>query len=228
MSDPHYEPPVNPIPPVVLALFLVMAAVEGYFGLGRAGLIGGPEAIGWRNLAIQDYAVNGELFDLMLETGRWPPEHVMRLVTYLFVSGSFTQAAFAGAMLLALGKLVGEVFSPLATAAVFLVSGISGALAYGLVLDNTGWLFGAFPGVYGLIGAFTYLLWLKLGELGTNQLRAFTMIGFLMGIQLLFGLLFGGTRDWVADVGGFGAGFLMSFVISPGGWSRLRDRMRQR
>ena len=164
----------------------------------------------------------------MLETGRWPPEHLMRLVTYLFVSGSFTQAAFAGAMLLALGKLVGEVFSPLATAAVFLVSGISGALAYGLVLDNTGWLFGAFPGVYGLIGAFTYLLWLKLGELGTNQLRAFTMIGFLMGIQLLFGLLFGGTRDWVADVGGFGAGFLMSFVISPGGWARLRDRMRQR
>jgi len=54
------------------------------------------------------------------------------------------------------------------------------------------------------------------------------LIGFLMGIQLVFGLLFGGNRDWVADLAGFVAGFGLSFVVSPGGWGRVVDRLRRR
>jgi membrane associated rhomboid family serine protease len=63
---------------------------------------------------------------------------------------------------------------------------------------------------------------------GGPQARAFTLIGFLMGIQLLFGLLFGGNKDWVADFAGFAAGFGLSFLVSPGGWGRVVDRLRQR
>ncbi len=157
----------------------------------------------------------------MFANNIWPVEHVIRTVTYLFVHGSFTHAAFAGVMLLALGKMVGEVFSALATLAIFVLSGIVGALGYALFLDASQPLFGAFPGIYGLIGAFTFLLWTRLGQLGANQARAFVMIGFLLGIQLLFGLLFGGNKDWVADVCGFATGFLLSFVFAPGGWQHL-------
>ena len=49
-----------------------------------------------------------------------------------------------------------------------------------------------------------------------------------MGIQLVFGLLFGGGQDWVADLAGFVAGFGLSFLVSPGGRARVVDRLRQR
>lgn len=226
MQPPNHQNAINPMPPVVVAVFLVMMAVEVMFFLGSRGLVGGPEAIGWRLAALQRYAFSGDIFDWMLANGLWPFEHMIRFVSYLFVHGGFTHALFAGAMFLALGKMVGERFSSVATLAVFLSSGIVGALAYGMVLDNPYPLIGAFPGIYGLIGAFTYLMWLRLREMGEQQVRAFSLIGFLMGIQLLFGLLFGGQGDWLADIAGFANGFVLSFFVSPGGWAKLRARIR--
>ena len=227
MSDPDLQSPINPLPPVVVALFLVIVGIEVAFTLGTRGVIGGQEAIGWRLAAIQKYAFVGEIFDWMVEQGVWPLEHMIRTVAYLFVHGNFTHAAFSGVLLLAMGKMVGEVFSQWATLAVFLLSGIFGAVAFALVLNSPAPLIGAYPGVYGLIGAFTFLLWTRLGEIGANQARAFTLIGFLIGIQLLFGLIFGGNATWVADVAGFTIGFLMSFFLVPGGWARIRTRMRR-
>ena len=89
-------------------------------------------------------------------------------------------------------------------------------------------LIGAYPPVYGLIGAFTFLLWVGLAAQGANKLRAFSMIGFLLGVQLLFGVLFGGGWEWLADIAGFAAGFGLSFVVSPGGWARVVAGLRQR
>ena len=228
MSQPEHSHPINPLPPVVVALFLLIAGVEVLFTLGARGIVGGPDAIGWRIAALQKYAFSDEIFSWMLANNIWPVEHVIRTVTYLFVHGSFTHAAFAGVMLLALGKMVGEVFSAVATLSVFVLSGIAGALGYTLFINGGPPLLGAFPGVYGLIGAFTFLLWTRLGQMGANQARAFSMIGFLLGIQLLFGLLFGGNKDWIADVSGFVAGFLLSFVLVPGGWQHLVNKLRKR
>lgn len=226
MSHPDNQSPINPVPPVIVALFLFIVVIELAFTLGARGMIGGPEAVGWRLAALQKYAFSGDIFDWMLANGVWPIEHVMRFVTYLFVHGNLTHTVFAGALLLALGKFVGEVFSPLATLLVFILSGIFGAVIFGLILNSPAPLFGAFPGVYGLIGAFTFLLWTRLGQIGANQARAFSMIGFLIGIQLLFGILFGGNQDWVADIAGFAVGFAISPVLIPGGWKRIRDRLR--
>jgi len=89
-------------------------------------------------------------------------------------------------------------------------------------------LFGGYPAVFGLIGGFTFLLWVNLAAVGANKFRAFTLIGFLLGFQLLFGLLFGGGYEWVADVAGFVTGFALSFVVSPGGWARVLAKIRQR
>ncbi|MDX1780622.1 MAG: rhomboid family intramembrane serine protease [Thalassovita sp.] len=220
--------PVNPLPPVVVALFVMIVGIELVFDLGARGILGGAEAVGWRLGAVQRYAFSAEIFDWMLENGRWPAEHLIRSLSYPFIHVSFTQALFAGVMVLALGKMVGEVFSQLAVLAVFVLSAVAGSLAFGLLTETPLPLIGAFPGAYGLIGAFTYLLWLRLGQLGERQARAFSLIGFLMGIQLLFGLLFGAQPDWVADVGGFVSGFALSIFVIPGGWRRMRERMRRR
>jgi rhomboid protease GluP len=218
--------PVNPLPRVVIALFAVVMGIEALFSLGAQGIIGGPQAIGWRLGAMQGYAFSAEIFQWMLANGRWPTEHLARFVTYPFIHGNFTHALFAGVMLLALGKFVGEVFRGWAVLAVFFGASIGGAAIYGLLAASPIPLLGAFPGVYGLIGAFTYLLWLRLGQEGGPQIRAFKLIAFLMGIQLVFGILFGGSRDWIADLSGFVFGFGLSFVVSPGGFARLREKLR--
>lgn len=230
MSQEDHEdnvPAVNPLPPVVAALFLIVMGIEVIFYLGSKGIIGGPEAVGWRLAAMQKYSFSGDIFDWMLETGRWPFEHVMRFVTYPFVQGSFSQAIFVGVMLLAMGKMVAEVFGSGAMLLIFLASGVGGALAYAVFLNDPVPLIGGFPAVYGLIGAFTFILWRSMSLVGANQARAFSLISVLMGIQLLFGLVFGLSNDWLADLGGFATGFVLSFLVAPGGLAYLRGLMRR-
>ncbi|QBF33601.1 rhomboid family intramembrane serine protease [Thalassococcus sp. S3] len=227
MSSSPQIPAVNPLPPVVVALFLVILCIEIAFSLGARGLVGGPAAVGWRLAALQSYAFSGDIFDWMWQSGRWPIEHVIRFLSFPFVHGSFTHTIFAGVILLAMGKMVGEVFGSVATVIIFFGSGALGVLAYAILLNDPAPIVGAFPNVYGLIGAFTFMLWRSLSSIGANQARAFTLIGILMGIQLVFGLLFGLHNDWVADLAGFAAGFGMSFFIAPGGWSAIIDRVRR-
>ena len=220
--------PFNALPPVVIALAVVLAGIEIIFQAGGSGLVGGAQAVGWRLNALEDYAFFGPIWTAMLEKSYFPMEHMQRFVTYPFIHGNFTHAAFAVVIVLAIGKAVGEVFSSLSFIAVFMASSIVAALIYALVTDTQQPLFGAYPGAYGLIGAFTFLLWVNLAAVGANSMRAFSLIGFLMLFQLVFGLLFGGGYEWIADVAGFVVGFMMSFVVSPGGWGRVLAKMRQR
>lgn len=231
-SDPdHHDPdpaPFNPLPPVVVALALVIFAVEVILEAGNRGFVGGAAAVGWRLDAIQSYGFFAPVLEIMAERGEWPLEQVARFVTYPFVHWSFLHMIMVLVFLLALGNLVGRVFGPLAVLAIFFGSAIVGALVYTVVTGSNEPLIGGYPSAYGMIGAYTFILWVSLGQQGAPQSGAFTLIALLMGIQLLFGLLFGSRPDWVADLGGFGAGFLMSFVVSPGGWARVVAKLRQR
>ena len=228
MQDNLNAPPLNPLPPIVWLLALPMIAMEVVVSLGAGGVVGGPKAIGWRSEAIQRFAFSPDYMRQMFEQHLYPLDGMVRLLTYPFVHGSLTHALFVVVMLLALGKMVGEVFRWWGVLAVFFGAAIVGALVYTAVPFTTVALIGAYPPVYGLIGAFTFLLWIRLAAVGANQNRAFLMIGFLLGTQLVFGLAFGGGFDWIADLAGFTTGFLLSFVVSPGGWGRVRNRLRQR
>lgn len=228
MQTGHDESPLNPVPTVIWALLLPMLAAEILFQLGAAGLVGGPEAVGWRLGAMQDYGFFGQLLPLIAERGGAPAHVLIRFVSYAFINASFTQFLFVAVFLLALGKMVASVFRPWAVLVVFLGSAIVGALTYGLIMGDRAVLIGGFPAIYGLIGAFTFILWMNLAYLGANPYRAFTLIGALLGIQLLFGILFGAAPDWIAEVAGFVAGFALSIVVSPGGWARILARLRQR
>ena len=69
-----------------------------------------------------------------------------------------------------------------------------------------------------------------------GRMLLYAFIGFVAGlaliallfVQFVFGVVFGGGWEWVADVAGFAAGFLLSFVVSPGGFRRVLDQVRQR
>lgn len=228
MAQSENHGPVNPLPASVVVLVLAMALIEAAFSLGARGLVGGAQAVGWRAAAIEAYGFSNRAVAWMLETGVFRADYALRLVTYPFVHASFSQMLFAAVLTLALGKFVGERMNQWAVLVLFFAAAALGALTYALILPDAPGLIGAFPGVYGLIGGFTCLLWLRLGEVGARQSRAFTLIGLLLGLQLVFGLLFGAGPMWVADIAGFAAGFGLSFVLVPGGWARLRARLRHR
>ena len=228
MSSYREENPVNPLPPVVIALAVILVGVELVFVAANAGIVGGAQGTGWRITMIEEWGFRAPLFSWMVENGRYPLPDLARFVTYPFLHLSFTHLLFVLVFLLALGKMVGEVFSTTAFLIVFFGASVAGALAYWIVWDTQVVLFGGFPAVYGLIGAYTFILWAKLAATGGNQLSAFRIIAFLMALQLLFGLLFGGGRMWVPELAGFAAGFGLSFLVSPGGWSNILARLRKR
>jgi membrane associated rhomboid family serine protease len=229
MRSDMNEAPINPLPMIVWVLALPLIAMEVVLALAKAGLVGGAGGISWRLQAVERFGMFPELLRAQVETGGQPYDELLRLVSYPLVHGSFTHALMAVVLLLALGKMVGEVFRWWGVLVVVFGASISAALVYGLVIpDIRSPLIGAYPPVYGLIGAFTFLLWTNLARSGANKYRAFSLIGALLFFQLVFGVLFGGTWDWVADVTGFVAGFLLSFVASPGGFARVVQMIRQR
>ena len=228
MRDGYDAPPLNPIPGVVWLILLPIVAMEVVVSAGTLGIAGGATGVGWRQEALQRFALSPEMLDQMIGTGRWTWDYLMRFISYGFVHGSFTHALLATVFILAMGKFVAEIFSPWSVLAVFLIPLALGGVAYSLIPGVKMALFGAYPGAYGLIGAFTFIIFARLGAENANRARAFTLIAFLLGIQLLFGVLFGGSPDWVADLVGFSAGFGLSFLVGPGGPAHLLRAIRQR
>lgn len=228
MAHPVNENPFNTVPPVIVAIALAIFGIEVAFQLADRGLLGGAEGIGWRVEALNAFAFSPPLFERDLAVGTWDPRHLSRLVTYAFVHVDFLHAVFAAVFVLALGKMVAETFRVAAVLAIYFGATILGAVVYALLLATPVALIGGMPGAYGMIGAYTFLLWTGLGAMGMNRLRAFQLIGLLMAIQLIFGIFFGGGPYWVAELTGFVVGFLLSFAVSPGGVARLRAKMRSR
>jgi len=220
--------PFNAIPPLVVALSVVIAGLEVMFQLATAGFLGGSGGVGWRIAAMTDYAVLNSVAEWMLANRYFPPEQLVRFIAYPLIHGGFVHAAFVVVFLLAMGKLVAEAFSGLAFLIIFWVSAVVGGLAFVLILDSGVPLIGGYPGVYGLIGAFSYIQWVGLRGGGHSQYRAFQLIAILLAVQLIFATLYGQYGDIVADLAGFATGFALSFVLRPGGWHRLLVALRRR
>lgn len=54
------------------------------------------------------------------------------------------------------------------------------------------------------------------------------MIGMLLLFRLLLAPIAGWGWDVVAELAGFACGFLMSYIVSPGGAREVYARIRQR
>lgn len=229
MHDPnHNVSPFNSIPPVIILLVAAIVGIELIFQAGASGLAGGPEGIGWRSTMAQSFGFSDALFEWMRRNATYPLNGLWRFITYPFIHYDAMHAIFGAVLLLAMGKFVAERFSIVAVLAIFFGSAIIGALGHALTLDQNGLLIGAYPAVYGLIGAYTWVLLTAYEQAGENRLKAFQLIGILVALQFLFNLIGGGGSDWVADLFGFAAGLAISIILSPGGIAKALERLRQR
>ena len=222
------ESAFNAISPVVVALAVAIFGIELILTVSARGILGGGEGVGWRLSAIEHFAFFGPVLDYMIEIGGFTLKDSARFVTYPFVHFGFIHALFVIVFVLALGKMVSETVSARAVLMVFFGSSAFGALAYAAILNDPSPLVGGRTPAYGLIGAYTFVLWARLGAVGGPQMQAFTLIGFLMGIQLIFSLLFGPRNDWIAEIAGFLFGFAITPLVAPGGMQHLLARLRDR
>lgn len=227
MREGYDQSPLNKISPVVWGVLLPILAMELVVSIGGLGLAG-PQGTGWRLMALERFALSPRMLGYMFETGEWRLDALMRFVTYSLVHVSFVQTLFAGVFILALGKMVSEVFRPWAFLVIYISSAVIAGVVYSLIPGIEAALYGAFPPAYGLIGAFTFVLWARLGAMHANRAGAFTLIGGLLAMQLLFAALFGGSPEWIADVAGFASGFGLSFLVAPGGPAAMLARIRRR
>jgi len=238
MRDDHNDPladlnasPLNPLPGAVWLLLLAVLGIEAVLWAGGAGLIGGPQAVGWRIEAIQRLGFSGAIQDWMLENRVFPATHLLRYASYSFIHAAPMHALFAGVLIAALGKTLSEAFGAIRFLVLALVTPMLGAVSFGLVVgsETQGWLFGAMPLAFALVGGFTWLKWHQAQGDRTLQRRAFAMIGILLVARLAFGLLAETGPGWVAEFASFGFAFVLSAgFLGPGSWHRLRERLRGR
>jgi len=231
--------PFNPLSPVIAIIAVVIFGTEVILELGAAGLVGGADAVGWRIELMRTLGFFDSVFEYSSQAQYFDLHSIARFFTYPFVHFAFTHAAFATVMLLALGKVVGDVFHTASVLAIFFISAAVGALAYGVVFNSQYPLVGAYPAIYGLLGAYTWMLWLTSKATFQSRLNAFRLVGFLVGLRLIFQFVVPFLSrtdapqavDWIADLAGFATGFLLSFVLAPDGRARVArwvNAIRQR
>ena len=207
-------PAVNPLPPAVIILFLIILVGEIYVAGAEASLWGSFDA---RINLIRQFSFMPEGFGRALSSGILVPELFWRMITYPFLHVSLMQGIFASVFILAMGKFVGEVLGNIAVMAIFFASAIFAALGFALFTSSSFPLFGGFPAAYGLIGAFTFVLFSRTEGLLSQQLAAFRLLGALMVINIGFSLLQNGPPLWVAELSGAITGFVSAAIIHPDG-----------
>lgn len=228
-SSDHNASPLNPLPALIWLLILAIAGIEAVLWLGGQGLIGGPQALGWRLELVQRWGYSGAVQALMLENRHFPPALLLRYATFPFIHVGPMHAFFVIVLLAALGKYVGEAFGTLRTLAVLVSATLGGAVIFGLVLGEhvLAWLFGGMPMVFALLGAACWWRWHDTQDKG-GRWRALGLLGGLLLARLAIGLLVEPGHGWIADLAAFVLGVALAALLSPGGWTLLRARLRQR
>ncbi|MGB0798424.1 MAG: rhomboid family intramembrane serine protease [Planktomarina sp.] len=217
------QPAVNPIPTCVILLFLPIVAVEIYVFGAEARLWGAFDA---RIAIIREFAFAPDGFRRTFAAGAWVPEVYWRMFTAPFVHWSLMQAMFASVFVLALGKFVAEAMGNIAVALVFFVSNIIGLLAFTALTSSTFPLAGAYPAAYGLIGAFTFVLFSRAQGMVRQQVAAFRLVGILMLINIGMSLVGGGPPVWLAELVGAMTGFIAAACLRAGGMKYILAKIR--
>ncbi|MBL1435480.1 MAG: rhomboid family intramembrane serine protease [Rhodobacteraceae bacterium] len=222
-TRPKKQTPFNPISPIVVVLVVTMIAVELVFQAAEHRLIGGPAAEGWRVEMMRFFGFHKAVFDHILMGGELEPKVIWPFLSYLFIHKSFMHMLIASALILAMGKLISDMFSGLAVVVLFVVCGLAGALAFGLFSKEGGFpLVGAYPVFYGFIGTYT---WIRIFELRAQKLSilpAFSAIGMFLVFRGGLSLYAGVSNDWMADLTGLITGFLLAYILAPDGKDRIK------
>jgi membrane associated rhomboid family serine protease len=219
--NPNTTAVINPLPRVIVVLVVAMILPELVLQLSDRGYLGGPTGIGWRTELIREFGFFDSVFEYMRQTRTFDWNTLHRFVTYPFLNYDLLGAVFSAVLTLALGKGVAEYFSWWAVLILFFAASIVGGLAMGFAV-NVGYpVIGAQAPIFGLIGAYSWMLWLKAGRNRRQQFMAFRIVIFLTLISFIYFFFFNGGYFWISQLAGFAIGFALSFILAPDGQARV-------
>lgn len=222
-NRPKKQTTFNPVSPIVVVLVVAMVAIELVFQAAEHRLIGGPLAEGWRVEMMRFFGFHKAVFDHVLTGGEIEPKVIWPFLSYLFIHKSFMHMLIGSALILAMGKLISDMFSGLAVLVLFIVCGLTGALAFGLFSKVGGFpLIGVYPVFYGFIGTYTWIRIFDLRAQGQSILPAFSAVGMFLFFRGSLSLYVGVSNDWMADLTGLVTGFLLAYILAPDGKDRIK------
>jgi membrane associated rhomboid family serine protease len=192
-----------------------------------------PAATGWLiaiNVAVHiarlflspgqdDVVVDGLGFDPSTMRGPINWVAVLSLVTYQFLHGGWDHLGINMITLLAFGPGVERPLGPVRFVALYLVSGIAGALLETIFTapDSGDLLIGASASISGTFGALL-VIW-GIYRRGRRPLGIVPMTLLWIGLMALTGILGVGAQGtpvaWIAHIGGFLTGMALGAILRP-------------
>jgi len=195
---------------VVVTLIVACVLVEAVLVLSDLGFIGRGR------LRLQAYEYAGFWSGLL---GRWQPNYPLQpytmFLTYAFLHGGVMHLAVNMITLWSLGRaIIGRVGSRRFLALYFL-SVLGGAVAYGALAPSLSPMVGASGGLFGLVGG--VLAWNYIDLFSSDRglwpvARAALM---LIGLNLVLWYVMSGHLAWQTHLGGFIAGWIAALLLDP-------------
>jgi rhomboid protease GluP len=182
-----------------IVTYVLLAAIAVYFGLET--LLGGSTST--QTLVRLGAQVNG-----LVALGEY-----WRLLTAMFLHVGPMHLAFNMYALFILGRDIEGFYGHLRFAAIYLISGIAGNVAY-YIMGPMNVSAGASGAIFGLIGAEIALLLSNRMLFGSYRKQRLMNLAFLVVVNLAFGFVGRGINN-LAHLGGLIAGLALGFALTP-------------
>lgn len=200
-----------PVPRSLWALVAVMAVVEVALSLADAGILGDRS---WRPIAILVGGFHDQVFDGRVD-GLWPFHGMTMLLSHAFLHGDVMHFLLNTVILLAVGKLISGIVGPWRMLLLFAITAISGALFFGMIAQTDSPMVGASGAVFGFIGFWKQAEYRIRVRRGMSLRPIWSMIFALTLANVAVYVMLLGLVAWEAHLGGFVAGWVMSWLWRP-------------
>lgn len=196
--------------PVLLWIVGICAILESVFTLAETPLL----SMQWlRSVAI----VHGAFWPKLLTdwTAVFPGQQFTMFITYAFLHGGFLHMIFNMLMLLYLGNETVQRLGQAGFLLVFLLTSAAGAGAYALLTTSDAPMLGASGAVFGLFGTTMFWEFQRRRAAGATQEPVWRLLIGLIVMNVILFFLVGGMLAWQTHLGGFVAGVILAWVITP-------------
>lgn len=196
--------------PVVLLIVIVTCAVELVLQASDHGLLGSTR---WRSLAYQ----YGAFWVGLLDNWRpnYPAQPWLMFVSYQGLHAGLSHLLGNMLVLLLVGNILVRRVGQAWFAAIYVISGIGGALGFALLSDSAQPMVGASGALFGIVGAWKWQDWFFNSRAGYSRK---SLVIDVAGLILLNFLLWGvqnGQLAWETHLGGFLTGWLAATLVIP-------------
>jgi len=213
----RYQPGPDRHAPVVLWIAALCALPEAALTLVGTPLIG---LDGLRRTAI----MHGAFWPGLL--GDWQPifpgQTSAMFFTYAFLHSGFMHLLFNMLIVLHLGREAVARLGQRGFLLLYLLTAAGGAAGFALLSASPGPMVGASGAVFGLFGATQFWDFQRRRAVGDTLAPFWQMMGGLVLMNVVLLLMVGGMLAWQAHLGGYVAGFLIAWAVTPTPRHRFR------